>query len=273
MSAVVRVGCSSWTSEAWWDRLYPRSLAEGERLAWYARLYPTVEIDSTFYAMPRGFLSERWRRTTPEGFRFAAKMTRELLDRKRPIDRGSIEQFVREISPLGPKLGPILLQFPPSFRPKEGSKFLGDLLEALPAGPRYAVELRDAGWYTEATLGELRPLLEGRSVALAWSFLSFVDVPPEVTTDFLYVRFIGDHTTVPSEVHGTLRVDRSEETRRWAERVRQRLESVREVFVFFNNHFAGFAPASVNLFREALQMPPIDYAPPSPSGGVQSRLD
>jgi uncharacterized protein YecE (DUF72 family) len=273
MTADVRIGCSSWTSEAWWERLYPRSLSDGERLGWYARLYPTVEVDSTFYALPRAFLSDRWRRTTPDGFLFAAKMTRDLLDRKAAIDPGKLEPFREALRPLKEKLGPILLQFPPSFRPSKDARFLEELLAALPKGPRYAVELRDPGWFSSDTLPKLTAALADRAIALAWSYLTYVDVPPEVTADFLYVRFIGDHTTVPSTVHGEVRVDRSEATRRWAERVRERMDDVERIFVFFNNHFAGFAPESVNRFREEMDLPPVAYAPPPMADRAQQRLD
>lgn len=261
VTAELRIGCSSWTSGAWWERLYPRSLADGERLAYYARLYPTVEVDSTFYAPPRAYLSARWNRVTPEDFLFTAKMTRDLLDPNGPVDPGRFAQFVEALLPLDAKLGPILLQFPPSFRPAESKGFLEELLAALPKGPRYAVELRDRHWFARDRLPGLAAALRDRGIALAWSYLTFVEVPPEVTADFLYVRFIGDHTTVPSSEHGSVRVDRSEATRRWAERIRRRSEEVSQVFVFFNNHFAGFAPESVNLFRREMDLPPVDYAP------------
>lgn len=273
MTAELLIGCSSWTSEAWWKRLYPRSLADGERLAYYARLYPAVEVDSTFYALPRPFLSERWRRVTPDPFRFTVKMTRELLDRRVKVDPGKLEEFVHAVRPLREKLGPVLLQFPPSFRASNGLPFLEELLAALPTGLRYAVELRDPSWFAAETLPRLVRTLEGRPAALAWSYLTFVEVPPEVTTDFLYVRFIGDHTTVPSDTHGAIRVDRSEVTRRWAERVRARANDVQQVYAFFNNHFAGFAPDSVNLFREEMGLPPVKYGPPASAEGTQRRLE
>ncbi len=273
MTAELRIGCSSWTSEAWWDRVYPRSLSDGERLGLYARLYPTVEVDSTFYSLPRAFLSDRWRRTTPIGFLFAAKMTSDLLDRKVAVDPERLERFVKELRPLEEKLGPLLLQFPPSFRPAGGTAFLEELVAALPSDARYAVELRHAGWFSHEVLPKLTRALRDRAIALAWSYLTFVDVPPEVTTDFLYVRFIGDHTTVPSSLHGAVRVDRSEATGTWAERVRRRMDEVKRIFVFFNNHFAGFAPESVNAFRQEMDLPPVAYAPPPSREGAQRRLD
>ncbi len=258
MVGTVRVGCSSWTSDAWWGRVYPRGLADGERLRVYARLFDTVEVDSTYYRSPARAMVEGWRRKTPEGFLFALKFPRDLLDPKVPLDRAAVDSFLASARALGPKLGPVLLQFPPWVRPGRAATFLSSLLDALDPSLRYSVELRDAGWYHGEVWARLRRELTERRVALTWSFLTYLDIPPEVTSDFVYLRFIGDHTTVPEDQHGEVRVDRSAETRRWAERLRERQGALGTSFVFFNNHYAGFAPSSVNEFRDAMGMPPVD---------------
>ena len=111
-------------------------------------------------------------------------------------------------------------------------------------------------------------------MALTWSYLTYVAIPRVRTADFLYVRFIGDHTTVPEAQHGEIRVDRSGALQEYAEALSEVNASVREIFVYFNNHFAGFAPASVNLFRETLGYTPIDFARSirAPGEGRQRRL-
>jgi uncharacterized protein YecE (DUF72 family) len=272
-----RIGCSSWTSESWWGRVYPSGLGPGERLAAYARLYDTVEVDSSYYRDPGVFLVRRWARASPEGFVFTMKFPRELLDPRRPIDREAIGAFEGHARELGSKLGPLLLQFPPWVKPGRTSRFVSELLAALDPELRYAVELREAGWFQGATREGLLRGLADRRFALVWSYLTYVDVPPELTTDFVYLRFIGDHTTVPEPSHGELRVDRGPETRLWASRAVAARERVATVFAFFNNHFAGFAPASVNLFRAELGLEPVDYelshAPPEAGRTWQHRLD
>lgn len=100
--------------------------------------------------------------------------------------------------------------------------------------------------------------LTDRRIALTWSYLTYVDVPPERTTDFVYLRFIGDHDTIPAETHGEVRVDRSSVTALWAARLRDLRDTAQMAFVFFNNHYAGFAPASVNQFRVEMGLAPID---------------
>ncbi len=279
MPAALRIGCSSWTSEAWWGRLYPAGLPPGERLAAYANLFDAVEVDSSYYRDPGAFLVRRWRRVTPDGFVFTLKFPRELLDPKRPVDREAVAAFEAHARELGPKLGAVLLQLSPGATPARASRFLAELFEALDPSVRHAVELRDAGWFDGAARTALMRELADRRFALAWSYLTYLDVPAEVTADFVYLRFIADHTTVPADQHGELRVDRSEVTKLWAERVRAVAGNVGTVFAFFNNHFAGFAPASVNLFREQLGLEPVPLpsgapADPDPSAarGRQTRL-
>jgi uncharacterized protein YecE (DUF72 family) len=259
VGAEFRIGCSSWTSEAWSGRIYPRGLADGDRLALYARLFDTVEVDSTYYRTPPAPMVIGWRRKTPAGFVFTLKFPRELLDPKVPVDPEKVATFTENARRLEEKLGPVLLQFPPWVRPGRARDFLVSLLSTLDPRLRYAVELRDAGWFQGETGPWLLKTLTDRQVALVWSYLTYVDVPPERTADFVYLRFIGDHDTIPAETHGEVRVDRSAETALWAGRVRQRSEDARTVFVFFNNHYEGFAPSSVNQFRVEMGLPRADY--------------
>ena len=200
-----RIGCSSWTSDAWWDRVYPKHLKDGDRLAWYAKLWDTVEVDATYYRDPGPFLFRRWASVTPDGFLFALKFPRDLLDPKKRSDQGKIIEFLSNAVLLGPKLGPILLQFPPWVKPGRASGFLEDVLAALDPRLRYAVELRDAGWFSGETFVALQQSLADRRVALAWSYLTYVDVPAAITSDFVYLRFIGDHDTISAETHGEVR--------------------------------------------------------------------
>ena len=255
------IGCSSWTSPAWAGRLYPNGIKEGDRLAYYARLYDTVEVDSTYYRDPGPYLFRRWASVTPPGFRFAVKFPRDLLDPTQNLKPEAVRAFLTNCAGLGTKLGPVLLQFPPWVRPGRAIRFLEGLLDLMDPRHRYSVELRSKEWFEGATWKWLTEQLRDRHVALTWSYLSYVDIPAELTTDFVYLRFIGDHHTVPEAVHGEVRVERDREIRRWIGPFRAALGSLEEGFVFFNNHFQGFAPASVNLFRTAMDLLPVPYSP------------
>jgi uncharacterized protein YecE (DUF72 family) len=253
MSGEVRVGCSSWTSEAWSGRLYPKGLPPGQRLPYYARYYDVVEVDATYYAIPARSMVRGWAQRTPESFRFALKLPKELMERDHPLNEEKVEAFLAAAAELGPKLVGVVAQFPPSFRPpKTGDggavEQLQRLVERLAPALPLSVELRDRGWYEGPRSDRLAALLREHQVALAWSALTFLDVPPLLTTDRIYLRFIGDHTTIGESELGEMRVDRAETVRKWANAVRERLDEIHDALVFFNNHFEGYAPESANRF-------------------------
>ncbi|MGI0140684.1 MAG: DUF72 domain-containing protein [Thermoplasmata archaeon] len=261
MSGNARIGASSWTSPAWSGRFYPPRIPDRDRLSYYAKLYDTVEVDSTYYRDPGPSVFRRWASITPPKFTFAVKFPRDLLDPKEPSDRDLVDQFLANACELGPKLGPVLLQFSPWAKPRVAQGFLERLLDRLDPSIRYSVEVRVKEWFEEPTWSWLRDQLARRRIALTWSYLTYVDVPAERTTDFVYLRFIGDHTTVPDEVHGEIRVDRDAEIALWAKRMSDALVSVGNGFAYFNNHFQGFSPESINLFRRAIGLPPVLFAP------------
>lgn len=258
----LRVGCSSWTSPAWTGRFYPSGIADGDRLEFYARYFDTVEVDATYYAPPNPFVVRGWARKVPESFVFALKMPRDLIDPKKPSSSEDIGRFVGTVRLLGPKLGPVLLQFPPWFRPARSvdaghSAFLFRLLDSLPSGPRYAVELRDAGWYSGEHRKELVRALAARGMASCWSALNYLEVPPLVTADWAYLRFIGDHTSIPDQVHGEIRADRSAVTKKWVDELTSHAAELRSAWSYFNNHFAGYAPISAERFQRELGLRPV----------------
>jgi uncharacterized protein YecE (DUF72 family) len=278
-----RIGCSSWTSPAWTGRFYPPGTPDGQRLPLYARAFDTVEVDATYYAAPSPSMVRGWARRTPDSFRFALKMPRDLLDPKHPERDGSVAPFVDSARGLGEKLGPILLQFAPWFRAPKApgggtAAFLAHRLDTLPPGPRYAVELRERGWFEGPTGRWLEEELRSRAIASCWSSLTYVEVPPLTTVDWVYLRFIGDHETIPADQHGEVRVDRRSEMERWIDRVRAATPA--HAFVFFNNHFEGYGPASANRFREALGLPAVPFPndpggpdAPHPSRGLDAFVD
>jgi uncharacterized protein YecE (DUF72 family) len=268
MTGELRIGCASWTYPQWTGRFYPKGIAKGDRLASYAERFDTVEVDTTYYRVPDPFLVRGWTQKTPPGFEFTLKMPRAFLDPRKPAPPEQVLSFVRTAEGLGSKLGAILLQFPPGFRaPKSpgtgNASFLSQLLDLLPEGPRYSVELRDAGWFAGEVAEWLTADLERRGAALCWSALNYLDVPPIRTAGWLYVRFIGDHTSVPDEAIGEIRVDRSDVLKVWAQRIRDAEPTV--TFAVFGNHFEGYAPLSLNRFRKELGLEPVRFAVPRPT--------
>ena len=104
-----------------------------------------------------------------------------------------------------------------------------------------------------------------------WSENDYVEVPPVVTTDFVYVRFIGDRSL--PKLTGEIQRDRTPEIRKWHAEVRKVADSAEDVYVFFNNHFAGFGPGCVNAWREIEGLPPIDWAQSMKEAGQKSLFD
>src|ERR671921_2436649 len=157
------LGTSGWSYSDWEGTLYPAALPSGSRLAEYVKRYATVEIDSTFYGTPRRSTVQNWREVAPDGFLFAAKFPQEITHESNLVGtEAETREFLRTMAELGDRLGPLLLQLPPSFT-VEGMGVLEDFLNGLPEGFRYAVEVRHRGWLGS----DLPEMLRERGVALA----------------------------------------------------------------------------------------------------------
>jgi uncharacterized protein YecE (DUF72 family) len=268
----LHVGTSSWSSDDWKGSFYSGDAKPAEYITQYAAQLPTVEIDATFYRIPAESMVEGWRKKTPEGFLFAAKIPQVITHEKYLEDcEFEFNLFLERMSLLGDRLGPLVFQFPYFAKGKDAAEYatgddfrrrLAAFLPLLPAGRRFAVEVRNEKWLTEPLLALLRP----RNVALV--LVEYYTMPPigklldtidPITADFAYIRFLGDHKRMDKLVEGrdkpwgSLAVDRSKETRRWVPVVRDLLKRKIDVYAYFNNHFAGYAPGSVRLFLDQLK--------------------
>jgi len=262
------VGCVGWSYPEWVGPFYPARAEAHDYLALYARVYDAVEVDSSFYAIPSQDMTHAWLEAVPDGFLFAAKFPRLITHDKRFVQVDDpLRLFFQAVSILRPKLGPLVMQLPPQFSIGTGRSALEAFVDRLPSGYRYAIEFRHRSWLTPETYA----WLEDRGIALCWSENEYVEVPPVVTTDFLYLRFIGDRSL--PKLTGALQKDRTAEVRKWHAEMRKAQDSVAAAYVFFNNHFAGFGPASVNLYREIDGQGPVDWAARMREEGQKSLLD
>jgi uncharacterized protein YecE (DUF72 family) len=239
-----KIGCSGWNYDDWRNGVfYPPGLPARSWLRFYAEQFETVELNATFYRLPRRQTAEAWAAGTPDGFTFAVKVSRYLTHIKRLTETAKHFALLFErIEPLARafKLGPLLWQLPPTFHRDDGR--LAAALAEFPAGLRHAVEFRHESWFAD----DIMELLRGHNAALV-----FADRPEirsyqryDTTADFTYVRF---H-------HGTRgrRGNYSEnELRDWAERIRS-WGSRGDVYVYFNNDWEGFAPANARFLRRVL---------------------
>jgi len=266
----IRIGACAWGFDDWREVFYPRDLPESRWLEFYARHFPTVEIDSTFYAAPGPDVVRRWLDVTPSHFRFSCKLPREITHQCKLRDCSiELNGFLRAIEPLAPKLHIILIQLPPSFLPKEGKVPLRSFVEQLPRDFRFAIEFRHPGWHRPQFIH----LLEKQRICWVWADTSPLNernlAPFEFqprTTDFLYVRLLGDYTTKYDRDgkhrnrYDKLLWKREAALESWALKIERQLSDVRAVYAYVNNHFEGFALQSAQRLAERL-----GYALPLPS--------
>ena len=255
------LGTSSWSSGDWEGVFYPKGTPAAARLSHYATRFRTVEVDATFYRIPSEALVRKWRGDLPEGFFFSAKAPRVITHDKGLVDAGEdLSAFLRAMDQMGDRLGPILFQFP-YFKKGSGTseelflERLGRFLPLLPSGYRFALEIRNKTWLREPLL----ELLAARGVALAlidhpWmpragEYMERVD---PATADFAYIRWLGDRYGIEkrTKTWDKVIVDRTREMKAWVPVVRGLLSRGMTVFGYFNNHYAGHAPSSIELFAE-----------------------
>lgn len=255
------LGCSGWAYDDWVGPFYPPGTPSSDFLSTYARVFRTVEVDATFYRAPAAALVRRWAERTPEDFRFALKVPRDVTHRASSrglpgegVPDGELRGFLERLEPLraAGKLGPLVLQFPASFRVQETGRLAG-LLESVPREYALAVELRHSSWWNDAT----RALLERREAALVWSVVPSTRPPPWVTGGFLYARFVGDRAL---ERFDRIQRDGRDELVRMRERFEDEGRSVATVFAFANNHFMGFGPGTVEALARVLGEPVPDLS-------------
>lgn len=233
----LRVGTCGWSYPEWRGGFYPRELRAADYLGHYAGRFDTVEIDNTFYRLPRPAAVAVWRETVPPGFLFALKAHRFITHMKKLKDPAEgLGNFLPLVEPLGDRLGPILFQLPPRWG-RDDTRLEG-LLEALPPGRRFAVEFRDDSWLVPPVTA----LLERHGVAFCQSD---IPKPPAdiVTAGFVMLRLHGPDPAKPYRgSYGETRLAA------WLERIERWRAAGREVFCYFDNTMHGDAP------RDALRL-------------------
>jgi len=225
----VLVGTSGFSYPAWRGAFYPEDLPPRQMLAFYARAFPTVEINNTFYRMPTPKLLAGWKQETPARFRFALKAPQRITHQQRLRDVAEpVAAFCALAAGLGTQRGPLLFQLPPHLR--ADLPRLADFLAALPAGVEAAVEFRHASWLGDETYG----LLERHGAALCIAESEDLATPVVATARFGYLRLRrGDYT--PAALGA------------WAERVGAERRWQR-AYVYFKHDDAGKAPALARAF-------------------------
>ena len=257
-----RLGTMGFSYADWAGTFYPEGMKAGDYLSHYARYFDAVELDTTFHAAPPAERFGRWAEATPAGFRFAVKTPRAVTHDDLPLERAvsaMLEFLEAARGGLGEKLGVVLIQYPPHFEADQFARVEG-LLSELPQDVRYAVEFRNRTWGSRRTLDLLR---RHRCGLVAAEYLTRPG-RVHVTTDFLYLRLIGQHGRFPRQDREQL--DVGESLAWWKEQLATAGAEVNTAWGFFNNDYAGYSVATCNRFKHMLGLPVVE--PPEIPGGL-----
>ena len=259
----ILLGTSAFTAAGWEGSFYPRGMQSRDFLSYYATQFATVEVDSTFYGCPSARTVNNWSARTPDDFIFSVKIPQVITHEKALVNCDSeFEEFVKTMDFLGPKLGPMVFQFPLFDRwkfPKQ-DHFLAvfvPFLNKLPADHKFVVEIRNKKWLD----AKFADVLREYNVALALTDTSFVPRPWEmkekfdlITADFTYVRWLGDRKGIEkvTKTWDKIVVDRRADLKGWADLLWELVNSkkIRKLLAYANNHYAGHGPATVKLFMD-----------------------
>lgn len=242
----VLLGTCGWAYDDWDEVFYPADVSGTDRLRYYARHFPTVEIDSTFYAIPARETVRGWRERTPEGFVFSAKFPRQITHEARLVGCGDrAATFVDVMSELGDRLGTLLIQLPPSLGAGAFDQ-LARFLEGLPDGYSYAVEVRHRSWLTD----RFAQLLKRWQVAVVLPDGEHLERFWRVTSRVVYLRWLGRWDAFGQYDRLQRPIDDALDW--WLPRIEHALDHGATVLGYVNNNFAGYAPGVVEQLRERL---------------------
>ena len=236
----VRIGCSGWSYADWRGPVYPAKLASRHWLARYAELFDTVEVNATFYRLPKQETVAAWVEQTPDHFLFAVKASRYLTHMKRltDLERG-LQRFWAPLEPLreARKLGPVLWQLPDTFH--RDDERLASALAALPPG-RHCFEFRHPSWFTT----DVAEILRKHGASLVVGDDARRPLPRMTAGEPLFVRFHYGRRGRGGNYS-------EHELDTWRRRIAA-WRAHREVFAYFNNDWKAYAPRNALYMKAAL---------------------
>jgi len=270
MAGEIRLGTSSFTADGWNGSFYPKGMKSADYLAYYSTRFDTVEVDSTFYHCPTAAAVTNWALETPPGFIFSLKIPRTITHEKVLVDCDKeFEQFVTTVDVLDEKLGPMVFQFPffdekvfttPVQFESRLKAFFKKLL--LVSDYRFAVEIRNKYWLKPRLLDVLRE----NNVALVLQDQSWMPHPKELenydllTADSSYIRWLGNRKDIEklTTTWNSTIIDRTNDLQTWVDVCEKIQKRGITQYVYTNNHYSGFAPATVELFRSLCKVRGIE---------------
>ncbi len=243
----IYIGTSGWSYKDWEGNFYPEGLKSTQYLEYYSRQFNAVEIDSTFYGVPRRTTVAGWYKAVPADFRFTSKFPQEITHESGLVDvRDILKNYLDAMAGLKEKLGPLLMQFPYSFKP-EMFDDLAKFMKLLPRGFNFVIEVRNRKWLDK----RFYDLLDEHSIGLALLDHPWMPKVEIATSPILYVRFLGDRRKIPDNFTHEY-IDRTDELEQWELLIQAIEEKVDDFYGYFNNHYTGHSPTTARKFIKLL---------------------
>ena len=239
--ANIRIGTSGWHYKHWLGNFYPRKFPASRMLAYYLEQFDTVEINNSFYMLPKVETLRCWREATPQNFEFAIKASRFITHNKKLKEpENALQNFLPRAEVLDETLGPILFQLPPKWRINLDR--LAEFLDALPKYHRYTFEFREPSWLT----AQVYDLLRRHNAAFCIYELGGFHSPIEITADWTYVRLHGPGDKYQGKYS-------PKALRCWADRIVQWNKQLKSIYVYFDNDQAGYAAANALELKKMVE--------------------
>jgi uncharacterized protein YecE (DUF72 family) len=252
----IRTGCISWTYPDWVGNFYPADAKSSEFLKLYSQVFDIVEVDSSFYRSPSAIMVRQWKEKTPANFLFSVKMPKRIThELKLEGIEKELSYFESSVKILERKLAAVTVQLPPFFKfDISRVEVLDTFLKMTDSKIKHAIEFRNKSWFREETYS----LLRSRKACFVWSVNEYVEgMPKELTADFVYLRFMGEFGKLKKL--DQIQIDRGDMLRAWWKNLEEALPKINNAYVLVSNHFAGFAPETVNQFRKLAGQKEIDW--------------
>ena len=253
--AKLYIDTSVWFYKDWKETFYPPQLKASQYLNYYSQHFNSVEVDSTFYGIPRANTVENWFEQTLEHFVFSLIVPQIITHEKRLLDcQAEWQAFLEVTSKLRQKRGPLILQFDYKFKFKEFSATLDDFLAVHKDEASLAVEIRNKDWHDQ----QFYEMLKKHGVALVLNDLYYMPRMVELTSHFTIVRLLGNRKQIPDDF-SHVRIDRTNNLNWWADWIEQFLEKELEVYVYSNNRYQGRAPATIQTLLKMLEQRQLQF--------------
>jgi uncharacterized protein YecE (DUF72 family) len=252
---LVNVGCTGWGYDGWQGPFYPKNLSKSDYLRHYSSIFDVTEVNSTFYAIPSDMMVKKWNSETPNHFKFTAKLPQIITHDARLANLlPHLEQFLQSMKSLGTKFLLSVVQLPPSLSFEEARPKLEQLHSYFPEND-YVIEGRHQSWFSDSAIR----YLADKKICLVWSDVAGIQNTAPLTSDFVYLRLIGDRT-IPEKNFGKLQKDRTAQMKSWIEKIQQIQDKISYAVIMANNRYEGFGPATANKLRLLLGMEELSFA-------------